>query len=431
MSSKLPKPLTLQEPDFSVEQLGIQAKVLGLPTQKCLCLAVALVTMSILFMLGAVAAQDWSSFGSGASKRTYGLMRCSDCPPGIAGTNWYCDVSIECTDRPQSGLCELSEDMYNAGNAYLVGQLPTFMLGLMLVERLMYGCLGKDYGWAWVVYLLGGLYPVAMVVSVVLWFASNSATYDNNCGDEEVDSTGDITVCAGNGGQVAIVAAILSGLAGALAIFVFYRRPVQAFLSGLRNRLLMCGVMVLMLIILSLYVAAPAHEEWVETDGHMGGLLKMKRWGPYLNLGYDCIAEPRCTLDEDWGSCKSLRRLHQGSMVFLFMEVGAIYSWLMWFEAACYYLIGREYGFPVWNYVTPVLSVGLHTIGTVIWLVHSQARLETSCALRPEHRSERWALCAKTGPILAIVNIGLGWLCVALFLPLYWLRHTPKSALVA
>lgn len=424
MSSLLPKPLTLHEQDFSVGELGTQAKVLGLPAQKCLCLAFTLVAMSLLFMLGAVAAQDWAYFGTGVRKRTYGLMRCSDCPPGIAGTNWYCPLAIECTDKPESVLCGLSEDMYNAGNAYLVGQLPTFMLGLMLLERLLYGCMGKDYGWAWVVYLLGGLYPVAMVVSVVLWFASNSATYENQC--EENYLNGDIAVCAGNGGQVAIVAAVLSVLAGALAVFVFYHRPAQIVISGLRNRLLMCGLMVLMLVILALYVAAPAHEEWIETDSHMGGLLKMKQWGPYSNLGYDCIAEPRCTLDEDLGSCKSFRRLHQGSMVFLFLEVGAIYSWLLWFEAACFYIIGREYGFSVWNYVTPLLSVGLHTIGTVIWLVHTQALLETSCQLRPEHSSERWAVCAKTGPILAIVNTGLGWLCVALYLPLYSQRHSPS-----
>src|SRR5574343_1474275 len=124
-------------------------RMLGLKPTWGFCLLIALVTTAILFQLGATVAQDWSHFGDGDQKRTYGLMRCDDCPPGVAGTNWYCPVAIECEDNPDSGLCDLAKDMYNAGNAYLVGQLPTFMLGVMLLERLVYAALGRDYGWPW------------------------------------------------------------------------------------------------------------------------------------------------------------------------------------------------------------------------------------------------------------------------------------------
>ena len=406
-------------------------KMLLLPPKPCFCLLMALVTVAILFQLGATVAQDWSHYGDGDQKRTYGLMRCDDCPPGVAGTNWYCPLEIECIDHPDSGLCNLAKDMYNSGNAYLVGQLPTFMLGVMLLERLLYAALGRDYGWPWVVYFLSGFWPICMLGSIVLWFASNDSNYQDSCDTIPANPNDSIDACSSDGGIVAIVATILTFIAGIVVAVSFCKRPAftppkgtgRRSCFGVPNWLVMILVLIFMLLVVSLYVAAPAHEDWIVTDGHKGGLLKMKRWGNYVNVGFDCIAEPRCAIDDHFGSCWTFRTLHQGSMVFMFFEVGAIYCWLLWFEAVCYYFIGREFGLPVMNYITPVLSVILHTVGTVVWLTRSQAKFEADCPLRPEHASERWDVCGKTGPILAIINIGIGFVAVGFFVAVYLFRH--------
>lgn len=410
------------------------SKVLGLPPKQALCLSFVFVLISLLFMIGATVAQDWSTYGDGDKKHTYGLLRCGDCPEGVAGTNWYCPMAIECEDNSDSGLCSLAKDMYNSGNAYMVGQLPTFFIAIMLLERLAYAAYQKDYGWPIVFYFLCGFYPICQIVTIILWFASHEAGFDNDCDVNNSDPNEDIEICDSNGPIVSIVATILSIFAGIISALVFRKRPIvnpdpektkvgRYSCFGVKNWLVMIGVMLFMLLVISLYVASPAHEEWIVTDGHTGGLLKLNGWGPYTNVGYDCISEPRCAIDSSWGSCWTFRTLHQGSMVFLFFEVGAIYCWLLWWEAACHYVIGRDYGFPLLNILSPIGSVLLHTVGTVVWLTRTQAKFETDCPYRPEHAGQRWDVCGKTGPILAIINIGIGLFTVVFYLGVYLARH--------
>jgi hypothetical protein len=250
------------------------------------------------------------------------------------------------------------------------------------------------------------------------WWGLSEAKFDNDCDASDFDPEDKRDLCAENGSIVPMLAFAFSVIAGVVALLnnkmqtdKVYAKVHHSEVMGCSHRFHSAIIFVMINMIFGLIIAAVVIQEWVSFEVNSdnereGGIFTVDKASSVDNLGFDCLAEPACDVDDDSTECLTWDALRKGGMLYFTLQIVNFCLVLMWFGVV-YHLFAkvRDWGHPILNYTFPHLAWVVHLIAIIMWSVITKAKFADSgeCDNDDVDSDEMLDVCVTVGPYIAIV----------------------------
>ena len=416
-----------------------KSRVLCIRGTTCFAIMLCIVAVGFSWYIVNFSVGAWSRLGGDTKSRKYGLFTCNSGPAEEEGTSLYCLSKHACEGGDhENGLCQTAKFLYYAGSSFLGLELFSMTLAIMLVERVLYMCFTRPYGWCGIVFCIGAWIFITHLTAVSFWFGISEAEFDVSCENQPKDSDTTWNVCAETGAVTATIGVAVCAVLGLSTCFMQFHRPAEVDRTsqrigltkvwGFRTRDLALGIVLLLLGQLGLMVANLSVRTWVRTAGSPGSLFALENWGQYTHMGYDCIKVPVCLDFPDSGVCNTFTYLHSAGIAYLVCTIGAIVFFVLFMESTIHYYYGFEFGVPVVNYFWGAISGMFQTLGLILWLAVSGAGFSGDCEKVPQNGDKGdldkgdLDVCMSSGFLLAFTSVLLWWGSYTLWVLLYWRR---------
>jgi hypothetical protein len=376
--------------------------------------ALVMLTTSTVLIATALNAPVWFTFELRGLTYEFGLFECKDCPERHASYSTDCFNTYDCQLNSASNLCRIGRLAYEASIRYFWLSMGSFVSSLMLSERVLFMLLKRDYGQPVLLYLLAGLLSFLQTSAVVVWFTSSKASFAGPCSASKDE---DVGLCASSGPVIATCAAVLSSVtAGVTSLLVKcrdtkYDEGVRDIANGKvmgisqsKWLLVKSAPVIFTGLVLQLMALCWHWVHYSAASEHRGFLLYMDHYLTFEDLSFNCIFGPACSSQMSFHAevrnCTAFKRLWQAGYAYLCMDSAALMFCLLWIEGLVYFVIKREFGLPVLQYMWPVLTILLHVSAIAVWLVTSGVMFGNNCSVK--HSDEDIDFCPDKGLSLAV-----------------------------
>lgn len=378
---------------------------LGLLAQVLACV---LQLLSVALTVASLEASEWSTFHNDGKEYTFSLQKCVTCPREFDSYSPGCFGKLSCTIG--SDACDSGTSLESAGKMYHFSAIVSIMLGVMMLERLVYQLFRKDYGHPIMLYICAALSPLSLLIAVASWFAYTHAKFGEICDDGSC-------ITALYGAQVAITALAFGFLALPLILLVtIYRdksldvgiKPIgTGTIVGISYRQWLLAKITPVLMLGLAFNGVSWALPWIryETmDSHKGNLYGVDRYLTGTDVFYNCIAGPACSSIRnrplDRRNCAAFSKVVRGSDAYRGLEYSVLLLTILWIEAIVYFAMKREFGIPFLNYVWPLLATVLHISGVMAWFFISGSSFGADCTVHSG--DEDINFCAEEGSSFAM-----------------------------
>lgn len=359
--------------------------------------SIMLLSSTIILTAVAMNAPVWFTFELAEQGYEFGLFYCSTCPDRHSNYSTDCFKTFDCKTRPESNLCILGKQTYEASISYFWISLVSLLCCLLLCERILYMLFGRDYGHAKVLYILAISVVVLQSVSTIVWFGRSKAKFSGSC---SVAFNEEIKICASSGSVLAICSSILGAVASGVTILAIVNRD-RSFDTGVvgiasgsiigipHRKWLMLKISPFLVAGFALQLMATCWHwtNYKSSEEHKGYLLYIDQYLDFDRLGYNCLFGPACATSMDFHiekrHCSAFKRAWEAGSTFLYIDAASLFMSLLWIEGFAYFLNKREFGVPLLQYAWPVLATLLHFAALLAWLIKSGARFGNSCDVDP------------------------------------------------
>lgn len=164
--------------------------------------AFVITTLSVLtsiliilqFMLSIISlfTHDWVKFSYSNEKFIYGIFECSDCPLELRQSSYSCLAVKSCKLNANSSLCHIANTLNNSKIVLLTTECMSYILSLLLIERLIYIIFKKPFGNLIIFYILAVLLALTKIIGLAVFAILSDTSFTSDC-DAKTD------ICAGQG----------------------------------------------------------------------------------------------------------------------------------------------------------------------------------------------------------------------------------------
>ncbi|CAG9312284.1 unnamed protein product [Blepharisma stoltei] len=381
---------------------------------------IALFIACLVLMTISSLSTHWATIQDGSEVYHMGLWSCKDCGGPYKTWDWKCFSVFTCISPQNLKNCLEFTAGAKASNAYIGLELFAFISGLLLIEKLLLSYWNKHYI-SNSVYLLSSLMSISHLIGYLYWrYLINEELIP----DERASLSASLHLASRDGSIIAVTCIFLSFFS-IIALVLSMKMQKKASLSTCLDTISldapvtrfsmkywMHRVGVLLAAGICLIGIILYYGRWVlRFTGNSyweGGLATCKDCDEnIINLNWNCLESISCVDETATGSCELYTNLSSAFKGFAICEIIAAVFLVFFLQTYTKILMGKNYGFPVMNYLYAIGVSFFNLLATFFWFYLSGASLTTDCQ-REAQQNELPPVCLTFGPFgLLFSNIFL------------------------
>lgn len=358
-------------------------------------ISVLLLLVCISLQILSLALPKWSTVND---SKSMSLTGCLDCENFFDDYNFECLARTYCEQNEDYGSCKVNKSLYKAGYAYLVLEVLSLLMALLLLEKQVIWMLNLELGQSVILYVLAGLMLIFHLLGTILWIVFSEAKF-MDCGTtKDIYDTPD--VCIGQGPSVAIANIFIISASVSYFFFIFLRRSplhIQTTVTyskvlWLKGKAWLIIFLFVLIISYTLILVSITTKNWVSNDDIHGSLLRCEDCDDISDLGWSCLSGKECSTDDNSDDCKLYRRLSTSSSSFMILEGMSLITLIFFAQTLTGLIKDLNYGVSLLNYLYAILSMIFNLLACSIWFGISSAEFGGG------------SLIALDGPSLSVVS---------------------------
>jgi hypothetical protein len=377
-------------------------------------ISVVVLLVNISLIIVSLALPKWSTIND---SKEMSLTGCIDCENFYDDFNFECLARTYCEANEDYGTCKVNKNLYKAGYAYLVLEVLSLLMALLLLEKQVIWMFSKEYGHGVLPIILAVLMILFHLAATVLWMILSDSKF-SSCG-----STGDLyktpDVCVGHGPIVAITNIIL--MVGSVCYFIFIylkRSPLHIYTTitfrkvlWLRGKVWLIILLAVLVLSYMLILISITTKSWVSENNRTGSLLRCDDCSEVSNLNWECLSGKECSTDDNSDDCSLFRRLSSAGRAYLIFEAMSLIFFMFFAQTLTALIKDLDYGIGILNYSYAILAMVFNLLACAVWFGISSAEFEGD------------SLSALAGPSVSVVSQFLTIPLSALFCVIYRFRQ--------
>ena len=350
--------------------------------QYFILISIGLLALNLIIIIVTLSVSNWSEVNG---NKQMSLTGCVECDSLREDWNFECLAREICDENNDLGGCKAYSNLYKSGYAFLILELLSLLMGLLLLEKKLIWLFKKQFAQGSIAYFHAGLMLCFHLLATILWLVFSKAQWS------ECSSTSDIykTPCieAKAGPALAIANIILMAITLIYFAIVFRQRSALNLQSSvslkkllwIKGKIWATFLLGLLTITYVLMLASLTTKSWVSYDNEIeGGLLRCKDCDKVENMSWQCLSGTKCEIDSSSSDCKLYKRLNNAGKAFITFESVSI-IFLFFFAQNLTTLIKEvNYGIGGLNYAYAILAMLFNLLACVIWFGISDSQFTGS-----------------------------------------------------
>lgn len=144
------------------------------------------------------------------------------------------------------------------------------------------------------------------------------------------------------------------------------------------------------------------------------------------NWSWTCFARWYCEFNSEMSTCIFYDEGSKANRAYIALEVSALIAGLLLLEKLLAFQFYRDYGSPASLYAFAMLMTSFHLLATLYWFGVTGANFSSDCTVHSTSQESAVPFCASTGPILALIALGLSLLTMIVFFFVFYSRKCDR-----
>lgn len=350
--------------------------------QYSILISIGLLVLNLIIIIASLSVPNWSEVNG---NKQMSLTGCVDCDNLHEDWNFECLARTICEENDELGGCKVYLNLYKSSYAFLILELLSLLMGLLLLEKKLIWLFKKQFAQGSIAYFQAGLMLFFHLLATILWLVYSKAQWS------DCNSTSDIyktpCVIAKVGPGLAIANIILMTITLSYFIIVFRKRSALNLQSSVslkkllwvKGKLWVIILLGLLTVTYILILASLTTTKWVSHDNEIeGSLLRCKDCRKVENLSWQCLSGTECEIDGSSSDCKLYKRLYNSGKVFITLESISIIFLLFFAQNLTALIKEVNYGIGGLNYGYAILAMLFNLLACVTWFGISDSQFTGS-----------------------------------------------------
>ncbi|OMJ85460.1 hypothetical protein SteCoe_13220 [Stentor coeruleus] len=375
--------------------------------------ATLLLLLNLMLIIITLSLKTWSEINT---KDVMALATCTDCDKLYTNWNFECFARSICSQDSDLGLCQVYKNLYSAGFGFMVLEVASLLMGILMLEKIAILAVHGEFGSSWNFYINGILILVFHLIGICIWIGKSGAKWTGCDKTNNIYSTPDI--CALDGPRLSIANIFLISLTLSYIFYLYRKHPVLHIghtvsfkkIFWIPGKIWAYIVFALLGLSYILIMASTTTNLWISKVSRRGGLLRCENCDDVDDLGWQCLSGRECEIDSESADCDLYHSLSKGSQSYLILQGITVIFLILFAQSLTASIKGRKYGLPILNFIYPIAAMFCNMLATAVWFGITEAKF-SDCDL-----------CAENGPGLAVASQFFTIPMAGIFTVIYWRR---------
>ena len=337
----------------------------------------------------------WTTFESDSLTFTHNLLNSVSTPSNYKYSDYTCLSSLSCKNPNNSDLCAISLKLEKARNIYLIFEIISLFIMLMIIERLIFKILNRPSGSVKFLLFLIWIFPLVKSIGLATFLIISNVSLDNGNGSKDVKS---------ESGVIISFTALGLSIAGSLLMIVgrisssqkLIKLNINVPTSRFVNPLFIFTISQVLLILSIVYPTA-SYNDFSEITTNIHYVFHKDN---FYNLPMSCVAGQECQVLNQ--TCSIFDSLFTTEKILRIIEIISYGFLFLWIESFTHLLLKIRIGTNFVNYSYPVLYVIFKLIELIVYIASANISYGADCNI--EEFTNGYQLCAEIGTTFYIIG---------------------------
>ncbi|CAG9324082.1 unnamed protein product [Blepharisma stoltei] len=378
------------------------------PSRELFWIPLIFFSSSISLIFVSLTQKSWVILENEEFSFNMSLARCTNCPSFYENWTWKCFTKFVCDSIDNSTNCMIYSYGFKASSLLYFLDLISYVLGLIVIEKLILALNWRYYGNKAVLSLSAVFMVLTHVSGILIWFFiewSDFETFKNN-----------FDLYFQQGPIIGLINISFCFLSLASLWIIMWKvgkiKHIQNSISltacikskTFHSWMIVVGVLLGISFFTVLY--ATFYDTWIirfhENISWNGGLFYCNHCEElFPHLEWECLSLEYCSIDPSSRTCKIFTDISDANEIYFLFETLALVSFIFFMQAYINILRGKNYGFPIMSYIYVVCIPIFNLLALISWVLISNVDITFSCKSDAKN-IEKSDACSYYGPLIHI-----------------------------